>query len=214
MDYSAAIAHLQQADPVMARLIARLGPCELGQKIQPAVDVFSSLARSIIYQRISIKAANTVYSRFLALYDDRPFPSTQDLLNTPDETLRGAGLSLTKVSYLKDLAQLVQQGLPDLPTLAAMEDEAIIKALTQVKGIGRWSVQMLLIFQLQRLDVFPVDDLGLRIAVRDAYGLEEAPGKKLFETIAQPWQPYRTIACWYLWRSRDVAQGKLLDSWG
>ncbi|NEQ27950.1 MAG: DNA-3-methyladenine glycosylase 2 family protein, partial [Microcoleus sp. SIO2G3] len=125
-------------------------------------------------------------------------------LATPDETLRAAGLSRSKILYLKDLAANVQSGLPTLADLEAEDDETIIRTLTPIKGIGRWTVQMLLMFRMHRWDVLPVDDLGIRAAMKRYYGLDDLPDRKTAERIGQPWKPYRTIACWYLWRSLDL----------
>jgi DNA-3-methyladenine glycosylase II len=135
---------------------------------------------------------------------EQPILTAVNILNTPDEQLRGVGLSRSKVAYIKDLAQKVLDGLPTLTELEAMEDEAIIRTLIQVKGIGRWTAQMLLMFRLHRWDVLPVDDLGIRAGVQRLYGLAELPNKKVVEQIAAPWQPYRTIACWYIWQSLDT----------
>ncbi|WP_392476595.1 DNA-3-methyladenine glycosylase family protein [Nostoc sp. C110] len=132
-----------------------------------------SLSRSILYQQISGKAAGSIHSKFLQLYPHSPFPTAIDILNTPDDVLRGAGISRPKVLYLKDLAQKVLDGLPTLDQLQAMEDESIIEALTPIKGVGRWTVQMLLMFRLHRLDVLPVDDLGIRAGIRRVYSLAD-----------------------------------------
>jgi DNA-3-methyladenine glycosylase II len=212
LDHAIALAHLQQSDPLLGELIQQVGDCNLGR--QPTDDtLLSALVKSIIYQRISIKAANTVYARFLNLYAPAAFPSAMEILATPDPTLRSIGLPGMKVVYLKDLAQKVLTDLPDLATLHTMEDEAIIQTLTQIKGIGRWSVQMLLMFQLYRLNVLPVDDLGIRAAIRNLYRLDDLPTKAIVERLALPWQPYRTIACWYLWYSRDAVNQDLLKHW-
>jgi DNA-3-methyladenine glycosylase II len=212
MDHAIALEYLHQSDPSMGRLIAQVGACSLGR--QPTADtLLSALVKSIIYQRISIKAANTVYTRFLSLYTPALFPAAAEILATPDSTLQSIGLPSMKVAYLKDLAQKVLAGLPDLADLETMEDEAIIQTLTQIKGIGRWSVQMLLMFQLCRLDVLPVDDLGIRAAIRDLYRLDDLPSRLTAERLALPWQPYRTIACWYLWQSRGAAHRDLLNNW-
>lgn len=200
IDYAPAIAALSQADPILAAAIAQVGDCTLAAGLQTG-DLLASLAESILYQQLSGKAAAAIHRRFLQLYPAAAFPSPQALIDTPDEALRGAGISRAKVVYLKDLAQKVQDGLPTLAELEAMEDEAIIRSLTQVKGIGRWTVQMLLIFRLHRWDVLPVDDLGIRTGIRRLYGLPDLPDRKTVERIGQPWQPYRTIASWYLWRS-------------
>lgn len=202
MDYSVAIATLKQSDPILASLIERIGPCQLYQ-VQQQGDLFYSLSRAILYQQLSTKAAAAIHYRFLQLYPDATL-SAIDVLNTPDEVLRSAGISRPKILYLKDLAQKVLDGLPTLTLLEAMEDEVIIEILTQIKGIGRWTVQMLLIFRLHRWNVLPVDDLGIRAGIRRTYNLPELPDKKSVERLGQQWQPYCTIASWYLWRSLEI----------
>jgi DNA-3-methyladenine glycosylase II len=203
VDHSQAIDFLIQADPALARLIDQVGPCRLAQS-QEQGDLLATLASAIVYQQLSGKAAATIFGRFLALYPGCPFPSPQQILDTPDDQLRAVGLSGQKGRYLKDLALQVQQGLPSLEQLELEDDEAIIRALTRVKGIGRWTVQMLLIFRLGRPDVWPVDDLGIRAGVRKLYGLEAMPDKKEMERVGEPWRPYRSIASWYLWRSLEL----------
>lgn len=202
VDYTAAIATLKQADPILAGLIDQVGDCRLNHHQQTG-DLLFALAESIIFQQLSGKAASTIHRRFLQLYPDKPFPVAEDILNTPDEVLRSAGVSRSKALYLKDLARKVLEGLPSLEELEAMEDEAIIQTLTQVKGIGRWTVQMLLMFRLHRWDVLPVDDLGIRSGIRKVYNLPELPDKKTVEFIGEPWKPYRSVASWYLWRSLE-----------
>jgi DNA-3-methyladenine glycosylase II len=202
MDLLMAIAFLKKSDPILARLIQQVGPCDL-EPPQPEADLLFSLSKTILHQQLSTKVANVIHGRFLQLYPER-LPAAIDILNTPDETLRGVGISRSKVVYLKDLAQKVLDGLPTMAELEEMEDEAIIQTLTQVKGIGRWSAQMLLIFRLGRLDVLPVDDLGVRAGIRKLYQLDELPSKKAVELIGQKWKPYGAIASWYLWRSLDM----------
>ncbi|MBH8554270.1 DNA-3-methyladenine glycosylase 2 family protein [Nostocaceae cyanobacterium CENA357] len=204
MDYSIAIQTLKQSDPILAKVIEIVGDCKLYQ-VQQTGDLLFSLSRSILYQQISGKAAAAIHSKFLQLYPHSALPTALDILNTPDEILRGAGISRPKVLYLKDLAQKILDGLPTIDELQAMDDESIIQTLTPIKGIGRWTVQMLLMFRLHRLDVLPVDDLGIRAGIRRVYGLAELPNKKNIENLAQIWKPYRTIACWYLWRSVEIA---------
>ncbi|NJN57960.1 MAG: DNA-3-methyladenine glycosylase 2 family protein [Leptolyngbyaceae cyanobacterium SL_5_9] len=202
MDLLMAIAFLKKSDPILAKLIQQVGPCDL-EPPQPETDLLFSLSKTILHQQLSTKVANVIHGRFLQLYPER-LPTAIDILNTPDETLRGVGISRSKVVYLKDLAQKVLDGLPTMAELAEMEDEAIIQTLTQVKGIGRWSAQMLLIFRLGRLDVLPVDDLGVRAGIRKLYQLDELPSKRAVELIGQKWKPYGAIASWYLWRSLDM----------
>lgn len=201
-DYSIAIAALSKADPILAALIEQVGACKLNLGRQKG-DLLYCLCESILYQQLSGKAAAAIHRRFLALYPDRAFPTAADLLNTPDEDLRSAGISRPKIVYLKDLAQKTLDGLPTMAELEGMDDEAIVQTLLPIKGVGRWTVQMLLIFRLHRWDVLPVDDLGIRSGIRRTYGLAELPNKKTVERIGQPWRPYRTIASWYLWRSLD-----------
>ena len=203
MSYCAAIDFLKQSDYVLGQLIQQVGPCQLGSSQQNG-DLFSSLSRAILYQQLSTKAAATIHRRFLQLYPDKPFPEALAILNTPEEVLRGVGISRPKIGYLKDLANKVLSGLPTLEELEVMDDESIIKILTQVKGVGRWSVQMLLIFRMNRYDVLPVDDLGVRAGIRKVYGLSELPSRQSVELLGQRWKPYCTIASWYLWRSLEL----------
>ena len=198
-----AIVTLKQADPILAALIEQVGDCTLGQGERQG-DLLFCLCESILYQQLSGKAAAAIHRRFLALYPEQTFPTAADLLNTPEDDLRGAGISRPKIVYLKDLAQKTLDGLPTIAELETMDDEAIVQALLPIKGVGRWTVQMLLIFRLQRWDILPVDDLGIRAGIRRAYGLTELPDKKTVERLGQAWQPYRTIASWYLWRSLDA----------
>lgn len=203
MSYCTATDFLKQSDSVLGQLIEKIGPCQLNSSQQTG-DLFFSLSRAILYQQLSTKAAASIHSRFLQLYPEALVPSASDILNTPEETLRSVGISRPKISYLKDLAAKVLSDLPALEELAVMDDESIIQILTQVKGIGRWSVQMLLIFRLNRFDVLPVDDLGVRAGIKKVYGLGELPSKQLTESLGQKWKPYCTIASWYLWRSLDA----------
>jgi DNA-3-methyladenine glycosylase II len=193
--YSTAIKTLKQ-DFILSQVIEQIGECRLNQ-VQQTGDLLSCLSRAIIYQQLSGKAASAIHHRFLQLYDSL---TPIDIINTPDEVLRSVGISRPKITYLKDLAQHFEQ-LPSIDTLQRMDDESIIKTFIVVKGIGRWTVQMLLMFRLHRWDVLPVDDLGIRSAIRNLYALTELPNKKTIEQIAKPWQPYRTVACWYLWQS-------------
>ncbi|MBF2075425.1 MAG: DNA-3-methyladenine glycosylase 2 family protein [Synechococcales cyanobacterium C42_A2020_086] len=202
LDYTAAIAALKQADPILAATIERVGTCTLSQQQQTG-DLLFALSEAILYQQLSGKAAAAIHRRFLQLYPNADFPTARDILNTPDEALRSAGISRPKITYLKDLAQTVLDGLPSLEALQTLDDETIIQTLTPIKGIGRWTVQMLLIFRLHRWDVLPVDDLGIRAAVRSLYNLPDLPNKATLERIGQPWRPYRTVASWYLWRSLE-----------
>lgn len=197
-----AVTHLKRADPVMARIIARVGPCRFGPV--RAGSHFYHIARSIVYQQLSGKAAGTIHARFVALYDG-PEPAPGAVAATADAALRAAGLSRQKAAYLKDLAAKVEAGALPLDRIETLPDDEVIAALTRVKGIGTWSAQMFLMFRLGRPDVLPVLDLGIRKAVRAAYGLRSLPSEQRLRRIGRPWSPHATVASWYLWRSIDGA---------
>lgn len=198
-DHRRATAHLRRADPVLSRIIARLGPCRL--ESDPDGNRFAALAESIFYQQITGKAAASIHRRFLALYPGVDYPTTEQVLRTPPAKLRGAGLSAAKVKYLRDLAQRVADGEVDLERIHRLPDEAVVENLTTVKGIGEWTAQMFLIFHLGRLDVLPVGDYGLRKAIQREYRFDALPGVEKLLELGEPWRPYRTVATWYLWRS-------------
>ena len=191
-----AITHLQAADPVMRGLIERVGPFRMTYK-EPA---FESLVQSIVYQQLSGKAAGTIYGRVReALGEVTP----EGLLGRPVEELRAWGLSGQKASYVRDLAHKTQCGVVRFQDLPGMADQAVIEHLTQVKGVGVWTVQMFLMFALRRLDVLPVGDLGIRQGMKQAYRMRELPQPERMEKVARPWRPYASVASWYLWRSLD-----------
>jgi DNA-3-methyladenine glycosylase II len=195
----AALAHLSAADPVMARLINERGPLQLSY----TTDYFFTLLDAIASQQLSSKAAATIVNRIKALVPNQDTPDPQSILDMPDEALRTAGLSWKKVSYLKDLARHVASGELDLEHISQMEDEEIIKELVAVKGIGRWTAEMFLIFSLARPDVMAVDDYGLQVAMQRLYNLPVLPKPAAMREIAEPWRPYRSYASLYLWRSLD-----------
>ncbi len=197
---SLAVAHLSAADPRLAAVIETVGPCLYA----PARDgaPLAALMRSIVYQQLSGKAAGTIHRRFLGLYNDRP-PTPTELLATPEDTLRSVGLSRQKLGYLRSLAETVQSGALPLDRLDEMTDDAILTALVQVKGIGRWTGQMVLMFHLGRLDVLPELDLGIQNAIQRAYALGSRPTPKQVAALGAVWAPYRTVASWYLWRFID-----------
>jgi DNA-3-methyladenine glycosylase II len=194
--YRKAQRHLARRDPVLKRLIAAVGPCTLW--FQP--DRFALLARSIISQQISGKAATAIGRRLIQVLGRRGLTPAA-ILAASDEALRRAGLSAGKARSLRDLAQKVHDGTVPLKRIHQLPDEEVIESLLPVWGIGRWTAQMFLIFSLGRLDVLPVADLGLRVGVQRHYGLAELPDKDQLEDLARPWQPYRTVATWYVWRS-------------
>jgi DNA-3-methyladenine glycosylase II len=191
-----AIEHLRAHDPVMAGLVERVGPYRMTYK-EPN---FESLVRSIVFQQLSGKAAGTIYGRVQAAVGE---VTPERLLARTAEELRGWGLSGQKASYVRDLAEKTQAGLIRFQDLPALDDAAVIEHLTQVKGVGVWTVQMFLMFALRRPDVLPVGDLGIRMAMKQAYRMRELPKPERMERVARPWRPYATVACWYLWRSLD-----------
>ncbi|MDQ3673339.1 MAG: DNA-3-methyladenine glycosylase [Gemmatimonadota bacterium] len=196
-----AVAHLKEVDPVMARLIDTIGTCNLSLRDQGSH--FDAIARSIVFQQLSGKAASTIHGRFEGLYGGRsPLPS--ELTVTSDERLRGAGLSRGKSAYLKDLAARVVSGELPVETLHELSDDDVIAALTRVKGIGRWTAQMFLMFRLGRPDVLPDLDLGIQKGIQKAYRLRKLPSPERVRKIGAGWAPHRTIASWYLWRLLDA----------
>lgn len=196
-----AIAHISTVDPVMARVIDAIGSCRLTLRDQGSH--FDAIARSIVFQQLSGKAAGTIHGRFESLYGGRsPLPA--ELTVTSDEQLRGVGLSRGKSAYLKDLAARVVSGELPVETLHELSDEDVIAALTRVKGIGRWTAQMFLMFRLGRPDVLPDLDLGIQKGIQRAYRLRKLPSPERVKKIGANWAPYRTIASWYLWRLLDV----------
>jgi DNA-3-methyladenine glycosylase II len=199
------INHLKRVDPILAAVIERVGPCRFEPRREGTH--FDALVRSIVYQQLSGKAASTILGRVHALYGNRS-PTPAELAATPDETLRAAGLSRQKLSYLKDLAAKVESG--DVPLAADaidhLGDDEIIQRFVQVKGIGRWTVQMFLMFRLGRPDVLPELDLGIQNAIRRAYRLRKQPGPKDVRRIGQKWAPHASVASWYLWRSLEAAR--------
>jgi DNA-3-methyladenine glycosylase II len=195
-----AINHLRRVDPVLADIIERVGPCRLTPKQEGTH--FDAIVRSIVFQQLSGKAASTIHDRVRAIYGGRD-PEPQELLATDDERLRAAGLSRQKLSYLKDLASRVVAGEVDLD-VEHLEDEAIIEQLVKVKGVGRWTVQMFLIFRLGRPDVLPELDLGIQNAVKRAYRRRKRVLPKDVKRIGAKWSPHSTVASWYLWRSLEI----------
>jgi DNA-3-methyladenine glycosylase II len=197
VDHVKARRHLARRDPVLKRLMAHVGPCTL--RHEP--DGFAALVRSIIAQQISTKAAASIHARLLLALGRRGLRPGA-LLALSDEELRGAGLSASKGRSLRDLAEKVHTRAVPLRRLPDLTDEEVIEHLLPVRGIGRWTAQMFLIFSLGRPDVLPVDDLGLRAGVRQVYGLPALPERAVLTELAEPWRPYRSVATWYFWRSR------------
>jgi DNA-3-methyladenine glycosylase II len=193
-----AVNHLKKCDPVLRAIIERVGPCRL----QFGLADFGSVAEAIVYQQLNGKAAATIFKRFVDLAGEPLTP--EGILKLTDQQLRSVGLSKQKSSCLKDLAAKTATGLLDFGRLADLPDEEVIKHLTQVKGIGVWTAHMFLIFSLRRPNVLPTGDYGVQVAVKKHYKKRKLPKPKDMEKIARPWEPYRSVACWYMWRSLDI----------
>jgi DNA-3-methyladenine glycosylase II len=193
-----AILHLKKSDPVLAEIIERIGPC----RIQYGEPTFHSLAEAIVYQQLNGKAAETIFKRFADLAG---MPLTPEgILKLTDEQMRAVGLSKQKSSYLKDMAERAMRRELDFSRLHDMSDAEVIEHLTQVKGVGVWTAQMFLMFTLKRPNVLPVGDYGVQNAIRRHYRKRKLPKPAQMEKIAKSWEPYRSVACWYLWKSMDV----------
>lgn len=194
---------LDCSDPVMASLAAGFGPLDRAQRRRGRPeDAYGALVRSIVGQQLSTKAARTIYERLNSLFGDRP-PSPAELLAAREEDLRAAGLSGRKTEYLRDLAARSESGELDLGSLHCLPDEEVAGRLTAVRGLGRWTADMFLMFHLDRPDILPVGDLGIRRAAEKAYGLLSMPDHQELRSLAEPWRPHRTLACLYLWESLD-----------
>jgi len=193
-----AVNHLKKCDPVLRGIIERVGPC----RIEYGPAEFCSLAEAIVYQQLNGKAAVTIFNRFAELAGKPLTP--EGILRLSDEQLRSVGLSKQKSAYLKDLSAKTAAGLLDFARLPEMADEEVIEKLTQVKGIGVWTAHMFLIFALRRPNVLPTGDYGVQMAVKKHYRKRKLPKPKDMEKIARAWEPYRSVACWYMWRSLDI----------
>lgn len=215
LDHTAAIAHLSSADRKLAKIIAKAGPC--GLQPEKTQNIFESLLEAIIYQQLNGKVAATITNRVKALFPENThrittrhgeavgFPSPEQILAASPELLRSAGLSQAKMLAIRDLAAKALDGT--VPTVAAahkMSDEALVEHLTQVRGIGRWTVEMLLLFRLGRPDVLAVDDYGVRKGFAKIHGLDELPKPKELQEYGDRWRPHRSVACWYMWRAAEM----------
>ena len=198
-DYDKARRLLARRDPVIRDLIRRHGPCGLADAQHE--DAFTALVHAIISQQLSTKAAATIARRFDALFQGPPTAAA--VARVDDVQLRAVGLSSQKIRYIRDLCGRITDGSLPLHKVNELTDEDVIQSLTQVKGIGRWTAEMFLMFRLHRPDVLPVDDLGILKAVQRAYGLRKMPRAERLTRIGEPWRPYRSVACWYLWASLD-----------
>lgn len=197
----AAVRHLKKADPVLAAIIERVGPCRW--EVNPAPSVFAALSHAIVYQQLHGRAASTILGRVLDLYPNR-IPDPARFLELTDESLRTAGLSRAKLASIRDLAaKAVAGALPTTDETLGIPDDDLIERLTIVRGVGPWTVQMFLMSRLGRTDVLPTGDFGIREAFKVAWKKRRQPTPAELEKHAQKWRPWRTVACWYLWRSLD-----------
>ncbi len=203
------VRHLSAADPVMAALIAAVGPYQL--EADEAEHPFQSLAHAIAHQQLNGTAAATILRRLVEACGAGSFPTPEWVLKTPAQRLRKAGFSFAKVAALKDLAaKTLDNVVPAHAALLELPDEEIVARLTQVRGVGRWTVEMLLLFRLGRPDVLPVDDFGVRAGFRAAYGLKSMPHPKVLAAFGERWRPYRSAAAWYLWRALELSRAGTL----
>jgi DNA-3-methyladenine glycosylase II len=215
LDHAAALAHLSRVDRKLARIIAKAGECRL--QMETTQSIFEALLESIVYQQLNGKVAATILGRVKALFPDNSgrlrtrrglvprFPTPQQIVEAPPELLRSAGLSQAKMLAIKDLAAKTIEGVvPSAKQAHKMSDEELIERLVEVRGIGRWTVEMLLLFRLGRPDVLAVDDYGVRKGFAKAHKLDELPKPKELLAYGERWRPYRSVACWYLWRAADM----------
>jgi DNA-3-methyladenine glycosylase II len=202
-----ALRHLSRTDPVMRALIRRTGPCTI--TIQRHWSPFQSLVRAVVYQQLHGRAAAAIFGRLVALFGDSDFPSPEAVLAMSPRRMRGAGLSRAKVHAIKDIARKAAAGVvPARRVVVRLSDDEIVERLTAARGVGRWTVEMLLIFTLGRQDVLPADDYGVRDGYRAAYGLKTLPTPKALLEYGERWRPHRTTAAWYLWRAAEHAKAK------
>ena len=202
-DVRRALRHLRRADVRLSKAMERVGPFRL--RLRPMASPYAALFKAIVYQQLSGKAAGTIHGRVLALLPPGLGPAPAALLALPDSSLRAAGLSRNKLLALKDLsARTLAGGLPEGAALAALSDAELIERFTEVRGVGRWTVEMLLIFNLGRPDVLPFTDLGIRKGFQRIYGMKRLPALSTVERAGRAWVPYRSVASWYLWRVLDT----------
>jgi DNA-3-methyladenine glycosylase II len=209
--YARARRALMRRDPILGAAIKRIGPCLMAERQRK--DHLSALVGSIVSQQLSTKAAATIFGRFLALFPDHHIPDAAAIAGQSDAALRGVGLSGQKVGYMRDLSARITDGRLNLDELEALPDEDVIARLTSVKGFGRWTAEMFLMFRLHRPDVLPAGDLGIVNAVQRLYGLRKRPDAKRVLKIGEAWKPYRSVASWYLWQTlRNEPLSKAADS--
>lgn len=198
-----ALQHLLRADKILARVIRKVGPCPIAPR--RGVPPYQALVKSVTYQQLNGTAAETIFRRVLALFPGKKFPAPEDIIAAPDEKLRSAGLSRAKTAAIKDIAAKTINGLvPPRRVIAKMSDAEIIERLTTIRGVGPWTVEMLLMFTLGRPDVLPATDYGVRSGFARVYGLKELPSPKELLTHGERWRPHRTVAAWYMWRALEL----------
>lgn len=198
-----AVEHLRRADKTLARLIQKVGPCTLKPRVRRAP--FVALVSAVTYQQLNGTAAKTILNRFIALYPGKRFPTPQDVLATPEERMRGAGLSRAKTAAIKDIAAKTVAGVvPTSREIVRLSNEEIVERLTSVRGVGPWTVEMLLMFTLGRLDVLPATDYGVRKGFAVTFGLKDLPTPKELLEYGERWRPHRSTAAWYLWRALEL----------
>ena len=198
-DYARARRVLMRRDPVLGAAIKKIGPCLMAERQRK--DHLTALVGSIVSQQLSTKAAATIFGRFIALFPPETALSAEGIMAIDDATLRSVGLSGQKVRYLRDLSGRIVDGRLQLDAIESLDDEAVIQRLTEVKGFGRWTAEMFLMFRLHRPDVLPVDDLGIVNAVQRLYKLRKRPDAKKLYRLGEAWRPYRSVASWYLWQT-------------
>ena len=206
-DHGEAVEHLRGADPVMAGIIERVGPCLLGSRTDrggPAHDHYGALVRAIVGQQLSVSAARSIYGRLTDRFGGRTPSPARLLADDPEELRAAAGLSRSKVTFLRDLAERLESGELRLDDMEDLPDEEVARRLIEVKGVGQWTIDMYLLFHLGRPDVLPVGDLGIRRAALLAYRLRKLPQPARLIALARPWRPWRSVASWYLWASLRV----------
>ncbi|MND89415.1 DNA-3-methyladenine glycosylase [compost metagenome] len=198
--FSTASTFLASIDEHWARLVEQVGPCTHEPK--PAREPYEALIRAIAYQQLHARAGDAILGRMLALYPGVAFPSAEQIVVTPPDTLRACGFSASKLATIQGIAQAAQSGLvPCYAEAAQVDDETLIERLTTLRGVGRWTVEMLLIYTLERMDILPADDFGVREGYRRFKGLKAQLTRKQMIETAKPWSPWRTVAAWYLWRA-------------
>ena len=190
---------LMRRDPVLGAAIKQIGPCLMADRQRK--DHLSALVGSIVSQQLSTKAAATIFGRFTALFPDHHIPNAEAIAALDDQTLRGVGLSGQKVSYLRDLSARIIDGRLNLDELETLPDETVIERLVAVRGFGRWTAEMFLMFRLHRPDILPIDDLGIQNAIQRLYKMRKRPNPKRMLKLGESWKPYRSVASWYLWQT-------------